>query len=114
MSVVQTPFNKRLRKIVRDHQRMSQGATHVMREDGLIVAQPRLYNPRFPLRGILLIVGAAIFFKAFILATLGSVAYGEKIATLGEGSAVERLGAWVMQPDFITVAMAQFMNGIGL
>ncbi|WP_438955201.1 hypothetical protein [Cognatiyoonia sp.] len=92
MSVVQTPFNKRLRKIFRDYQRMSQGATHVMRADGLVVAQPRLYNLRFPLRGILLIVGAANFFKAFILATLGNFVYSEKIATFAEGSAVERLG----------------------
>ncbi len=114
MSVVQVPFNKRLRKIVREHQRMSEGATHVMRADGLIVARPRVYNPKFPLRGLVLLFGAAVFFKAFIYATLGQATYDGRVELLTEGSFVERIGGWVMQADVATVAIAQFLNAIGL
>jgi len=114
MSVAQVPFQKRLRRIVRDHQRMSHGATHVMRADGLIVARPRVYNPKFPLRGLVLLIGAALLFKGFILASLGSATYNDRVAELAEGSVVEQAGAWVMQADVATSAVAQFLNAIGL
>lgn len=114
MSVDQRQFNKRLRRIVRDHQRMSYGAEHVMRDDGLIVARPRLYNPRFPLRGLVLIIGAAIGFKSFIYASLGETSYAERVTALAEGSALEKVGGWVMQADVVTVAFGQLLNGLGI
>lgn len=114
MSVAQVPFQKRLRRIVRDHQRMSHGATHVMRADGLIVARPRVYNPKFPLRGLVMLIGAALVFKGFILASLGTATYGDRVAQLAQGSIVEKAGAWIMQPDVATVAVAQFLNALGL
>ena len=114
MTTAQVPFQKRLRRIVREHQRMSNGATHVMRADGLIVARPRVYNPKFPLRGLVLLLGAAILFKGFIYATLGSATYADRVGQLASGSIAEQAGAWVMQPDLATLAVAQFLNAIGL
>lgn len=114
MTVAQVPFQKRLRRIVREHQRMANGATHVMRDDGLIVARPRVYNPKFPLRGLVLLIGAAVLFKGFIYATLGSATYGDRVAQLAQGSFPEKAGAWIMQPDVATLAVAQFLNAVGL
>lgn len=114
MSVAQVPFQKRLRRIVREHQRMSNGVSHVMRDDGLIVARPRVYNPKFPLRGLVLLLGAALLFKGYILASLGATLYGERVAQLAEGSIIEKAGAWIMQPDVATSAVAQILNGFGV
>ena len=114
MAAAPVRFEKRLRRIVREHQRMANGVTHTIRHDGLIVARPRVYNPKFPLRGLLLLVGAALFFKGYIYATLGATAYGERIALLAEGSAVEKVGAWIMQADAATLAVAQLLGSIGL
>lgn len=114
MSVAQVPFQKRLRRIVRDHQRMSNGVSHVMRADGLIVAKPRVYNPKFPLRGLVMLLGTALLFKGYILASLGATLYSERVTQLAEGSMIEKAGAWIMQPDVATSAVAQILNGFGL
>lgn len=114
MASAQMPFQKRLRKIVRSHQRMNHGVAHVMREDGLIVARPRVYNPKFPLRGLLLLIGAALLFKGYIYASLGATVYDERVAQLAEGQIIEKAGAWIMQADILTVTVGQFLNSIGL
>ena len=114
MSAAQVPFKKRIRRIVRDHQRLSNGSKHEVLPDGLIVLRPRVYNPKFPLRGLVLLVGAAILFKGFIYASLGSATYVERVAQLANGSIAERVGAWVMQPDVVTLAVGQFLTAIGL
>lgn len=114
MSVAQVPFQKRLRRIVRDHQRMSHGVSHVMRADGLIVAKPRVYNPKFPLRGLVMLLGTALLFKGYILASLGATLYGERVAQLADGTLIEQAGAWIMQPDVATTAVAQILNGFGI
>ncbi len=114
MSSFGVPFEKRLRTIVRSHQRLNTGAVHAIRSDGLIVARPRVYNPRFPLKGLLLVIGASVLFKAYILADLGQVTYQERVAALAEGSAFERVGAWLMQPDAVTTATSGIFRSLGL
>ena len=114
MSATQVPFDKRLRRIIRDHQRMSYGVAHTMRQDGLIVARPRVYNPKFPLRGLILLIGAAVFFKGYIFAALGAESYAERIGQLSGGSLIEKVGAWIMYPDTATVAVAQLIGSVGL
>ncbi len=114
MSLTDVPFEKRLRNIVRNHQRMNHGAVHAIRSDGLIVARPRVYNPKFPLRGLVMLITAAVLFKAYIYASLGSATYSGRIDVLAQGSLFEKAGAWIMQPDAVTVAAAQVMTAIGL
>lgn len=114
MASVHAPFEKRVRKIVRTHERMSNGVTHTMRKDGLIVAKPRIYNPRFPLKGMLLLILTAFIFKGYIYASLGPADYDVRVAALGEGTLIEQAGAWVMYPDVATVQVGTFMNNIGL
>lgn len=114
MALAYAPFQKRLRRIIRRHNRMQHGVTHVMRKDGLIEARPRVYNPRFPLRGLLMLFGAAFFFKGFILASLGEGVYDARVGQLAEGTLVEQAGAWVMQADAITLFVAGALKGFGL
>jgi len=105
------PFDKRLKRIVRQHDKMSNGVVRRVNSDGLIVAKPRMYRPRFPLKGLLAVLFLGFLFKGFLFAYLGEAAYGERVATLQGGTVLEQAGAWVMQPDPITVLAA---DGIAL
>lgn len=105
------PFDKRLKRIVRRHSKMSNGVVRSVSSDGLIVAKPRLYRPRFPLKGLLAVLFLGFLFKGFLFAYLGEAGYAERVATLQGGTALEQAGAWVMQPDPVTVLAA---NGIAL
>ncbi|WP_245834206.1 hypothetical protein [Yoonia maricola] len=78
--------------------------------DGLIVAKPRLYRPRFPLKGLLAVLFLGFLFKGFLFAYLGEAEYVERVAALEGGSVLEQAGAWIMQPDPVTVMAA---GGIG-
>jgi len=114
MAEVHAPFDKRVEKIVRTHERMANGVTHKMRKDGLIVAKPRIYNPKFPLKGLLFLIAAAFVFKGFIYASLGPTDYAARVAGLAEGTLIEQAGGWIMYPDVATVFIGTLMNSIGL
>lgn len=112
MSMSGVPFDKRLRSIVREHTRMSHGAVHAIRHDGLITVRPRKYNPRFPLKGLMMVLGVSILFKAYILADLGQATYNQRVGALAEGSVFEKAGAWLMQPDTVTTGVAGVMRSL--
>lgn len=114
MNTAQPRFDKRLSKIVRNHQRMSHGVAHVVGNDGLITARPRVYNPKFPVRGLLLLIGTAFLFKSYIFATLGAADYENRVASLSSGTLIEQAGAWIMQADTVTVALAAMLKGFGI
>lgn len=100
-------FDKRVKKIVRRHGKMSNGVVRRVNSDGLIVAKPRVYRPRFPLKGLVAVLLLGFLFKGFMFSYLGGAAYAERVATLQNGTALEQVGAWVMQPDPVTVMAAQ-------
>ena len=85
---------------------MSNGVVKTINSDGLIVAKPRLYRPRFPLKGLLAVLFLGFLFKGFLFAYLGEAEYVERVAALQGGSVLEKAGAWVMQPDPVTVIAA--------
>lgn len=114
MGIAHGQFEKRLRRIVRSHQRMANGVAYRVDQNGLITAKPRIYNPKFPLRGLILLVGAAFLFKGYIYASLGANTYSERVAGLAEGSLIEKAGAWIMQADPATLAVAQVLGSLGL
>ena len=114
MSVASPRFNKRLSKIVRNHQRMSYGVAHVMSKDGLVSQRARTYNPKFPLRGLVLLISTAFLFKAYIHATIGAGDYQSRLATLADGSLIEKAGAWVMQADTVTVTISNILRSFGI
>jgi hypothetical protein len=77
-----------------------------MGPDGLLTVRPRRNPLRMPWRGILLSLAALLILKAALHAHLGGEAYAEKIAQLQVGSMLERAGAWMMAPDWLTQELA--------
>ncbi len=99
-------FTERLRRIDRSHRKLSRGYEPSVNHDGLIVPVPRRRSVRIPYGGLALIVLAVLGFKGATHAVLGADAYDARIARLAEGSAVERAGAWMMQPDTATLGIS--------
>lgn len=114
MSLTATPFDRRLKKIVRRHRRLNVGAVHKVDSTGLIVARPRIYNPRFPLKGLLLLIIAGFAFKGFLHANLSAGVYDARVAELSSGTAVEKAGAWVMQSDPATLIISDVWKKLGV
>ena len=112
MAQAHVPFDKRLKRIVRKHDRMANGVVKTVNSDGLIVARPRMYTPRFPLKGLLILLIAGFLFKGFLFANLGEAGYAERVATLKAGSLMEQAGAWIMQPDPATTFVADLIKPI--
>lgn len=110
MAAAELQFDKRLKRILRRHSKMRHGVAHVMTRDGLIVARPRRRAPRFPLQGLLMLIGAAFLFKGLMYFNLGGVNYATRVATLEGGTAVEAAGAWVLQADPATLWVADMLN----
>ncbi len=106
MAQAHVPFDKRLKRIVRRHDKMSNGVVRTVNSDGLIVARPRLYRPRFPLKGLLIVLAIGFLLKGFLFAYLGEAAYADRVAGLQAGSTIEQAGAWVMQSDPVTEVVA--------
>jgi hypothetical protein len=108
MTYVNAPFEKRLRKIVRTNNRMANaGVVHKMKPDGLIVAKPRIYTPRFPWRGMVLLIAAIFVFKGYVHFALGAADFDQRIAMLSEGSVFEKIGGLAMQADPIVLLVSQ-------
>lgn len=108
---VNAPFEKRLRKIVRTNNRMANaGVVHKMKSDGLVVAKPRVYAPKFPWRVLVLLVAAAFVFKGYVHYALGAADYAQRLETLSEGTMFEKVGGLAMQADPITLAVSQLLS----
>lgn len=112
MAHAETPFEERVRRLMRKHSRMAHnGVVHRIGADGLIITRPRRRAPAFPLRGLVILLGAAFLFKSFLYAWLGASVYAERVALLQSGSLVEQGGAWLMQADPVTIWIAALING---
>ena len=79
MAQANLPFEKRLKQITRKHDQLAKGAGRSVTSDGLIVMQPRAYRPKFPLRFIIVLVVLGFVFKGLLLASIGNVAYAERV-----------------------------------
>lgn len=111
MAQANMTFDKRLKRINRRHDRMANGVVNTVTADGLIVARPRTYKPRFPLKGLVALLVVGFLFKGFMFANLGAEAYAERAAALSEGSVMEQAGGWAMQADPITVFLGEKIAG---
>ena len=98
-----TGFGRRVRKLEKQHRRLAQGYVTSVNHDGLVVARVRRGGMRFPFRGILLLAIAFLGFKSFLYANSGPTGYSERLALMQQGTIAERAGAWVMQPDVVTM-----------
>ena len=99
-------FEKRRRRILRRHRRLSRGAEPYIDSTGLVTYRPRRASLFAPLRGLLLIAVGFIGFKGLVLAHLGAPLYEERLELLRGGTVVEQAGAWAMQADPASVWVA--------
>lgn len=107
-------FNKRVHEIERRHDRLASGYVRLEERDGILIPvgarAPRRRG--LPLRGISLVLGAFLVFKAFLYTYLGAGIYLDRVALLESGSIVEKAGAWIMAVDPITLWIAGQFNGL--
>ncbi len=100
---VDKTFGKRLRRIRKRHRKLAQGYVQTINHDGLIIAKPRRRRSVFPWKGIALMLVALFAFKGVLHAQLGATTYDRRVATLQNGTIVEKAGAWAMQADPLTL-----------
>jgi hypothetical protein len=103
-------FWKRVNHLSQKHKAMANGYYTTIRNDGLVIARPRRRDAGFPVKYVLALTVMFFLLKAFMLSANGSVTYQTRLNTLGNGTIVERAGAWVLKVDPITQMLA---NKIG-
>lgn len=95
---IDASLDKRLNKIVRNHDRMrNNGVAHRVGRDGLIRSRARLIRPLFPV-------------KALLFAQMGAGNYALKVEELRAGTVVEQAGAVLMQEEPVTVAVGGYLK----
>lgn len=100
-------FDKRMARIMRNHERLSKGYVTKVTRDGLIVARPRRTLLDFiPWRTILILLIAAMAAKVFLYVQLGPEAYEARVANLAVGTELEKVGAYVLSADQATLWLA--------
>ena len=99
-------FNERLRRLSRKHRAMGRGYIMRLMPDGLIVAEPVKVRIQLPYRVTTLLIVALFVFKGFLLASLGTQTYQERLFVLKDGTIIEQAGAWLMQADWVSVFIA--------
>lgn len=110
MSQVQEQeFDRRIRRLLRKHDRLARGVVHKVGADGLITAHPRRRVPLPPMKAIIAILAFGFIFKAYLLFALGQSTYDERVAVLQAGSVFEQAGALIMQPDPASTWIAEQM-----
>ena len=92
-------FDGRLQRIGRKHSQLAHGYELHMQDDGLIVARPKRPRSYVPPRSLALFFIGFLAFKGVLIASLGPIAYDEKLDALHQGTVIEQAGAWVMMPD---------------
>ena len=101
---IDAQFDKRVRAVVRKHDKMRRnGVVHRVGKDGLIISRARFARPRFPWRGVVLVIALGFAFKALLWGQIGAAGYNERVETLRQGTMIEQVGAWLLQPDQVTV-----------
>ncbi|MEL6640545.1 MAG: hypothetical protein AAFP98_04400 [Pseudomonadota bacterium] len=101
---VNTEFEKRMRKVVKRHNRLAtSGVVHKMMPDGLVVAKPRIYNPRFPWLGLALLIAAVFLFKGYVHFALGAEDYAARTDVLLGGTILEQAGGLAMFAEPVTL-----------
>lgn len=112
MSAKVQKFDKRLTRIVRKHRSMSNGYGFRVDKSGLVHIKPKRAKGSSPAAMLVLFVCVGVLFKAAALANVGPEKYAERIAPLQQGTVVEQVGAWLLEPGMVTVAVSKFVDGI--
>jgi hypothetical protein len=109
MADSRTQFDARLRALGRKHRALAKGSTMKLRRDGLIVVRPtrRSMWTLFPVRGLAVALIVLFAVKGGLLVAYDSAEYDARLATLSAGTAVEQIGAVLMQPDRVSQMFAE-------
>jgi len=106
-------FEKKMRQVVKRHNKLAtSGVSHKMLPDGLVVATPRVYTPRFPWAGLAMLVIAVLMFKGYVHYALGAEDFAARAEALTGGSLFEQLGALAMTADPVTLAISNLFTTI--
>lgn len=57
-----------------------------------------------------MVLAAVVGMKAVVHANVGPEVYGYRIAALAEGDAADRIGAWILAADPVTVTLSKFLR----
>lgn len=110
MSYDRLAFANRVNRVSRKHRAMAHGYTAKLRGDGLIVVQPRKVQFKMPVRGFMLLMLIFMFFKGFMIVSLGEDDYRARLAVLNNGNLYEQAGAFVMGVDPVSLGIAQLFE----
>ncbi|MFZ3581372.1 hypothetical protein ACOI1H_04255 [Loktanella sp. DJP18] len=110
MTRVQDPLHQRIRQIQRKHSKLSQGYVLKVDRNNLIVPHPHHKTLAFPWKALCVAAFVALGFKAYLMMSLDPQSYASKLSALQNGRVFEQAGAWIMQPDPASEAMAQMMR----
>lgn len=101
-------FDKRLTRINRSHRRVARGPSYapVVGADGLIVVRRRRSGPNIPVKGLIYLVLGFCLFKSVAIAHFGATGYADRIDEMKQGTVYEWAGAWVLQPDRVSIRIA--------
>lgn len=100
-------FDQRLKRVESRARRLAQDGSYTkMDRSGLVREYPRSRLPTFPWSMLVLLLLGALAFKAWLYVALGAARYSATLELLSEGSLSERIGAFIMQPEPLTQALA--------
>jgi hypothetical protein len=102
-----TDFHKRMKRINKQHARLSHGYVSVVGRDGLIITKPKRKSGGIPLRVISLLVLCFFGFKVLLLSQLGPEGYAQRVELLKTGTMIEQGGAYILKADPISSAIAE-------
>ena len=113
MAYANPDFEKKMRRVVKRHNRLAtSGVVHKMMPDGLVVAKPRVYTPRFPWAGLAMVIAAVFLFKGYVHYALGAEDFAARAEALQGGSLFEQIGALAMAADPATIAISNFLASL--
>ncbi|MCM2560582.1 hypothetical protein M8756_04075 [Lutimaribacter sp. EGI FJ00015] len=114
MDEAATDFQKRLKRIGKRHARLEHGYVSVVGEDGLIITKPKRKSGGFPLRVLATLVLCFFGFKILLISQLGPEGYATRVDLLKTGTVIEQGGAWLLQADPVSLAVADGINKLTL
>lgn len=110
---VDAEFDRRTRNVVRKHRAMNRrGVRLKIGRDGLIISRPKGRN-FYPMRLILPVLLLGFAFKGYLYQHLGPEAYADRVAMLAVGNLAEQLGAVLLQPEAVTLWIADQFGTLG-
>ena len=109
MTTQTSVFAQRLRRIDKRKRKLSRGVKTRMDSTGLVHEVPAT-QIRMPLRPLVYVVLGFLVFKGWLIHNLGLAEYGARLSGLAEGTLAETVSAVIMQPDPVTMQIAQVFS----